>query len=198
MHHEQALIKEIISLGTSRSDVVNQVELKAIPQEELQIFTQSLKNLHEILHFFDMRETNPQELERWALIYILLHDLFHQFYTSPEIHYLETQITTKIFKESENVLTKEQKQALQTSYLLLALNSLKTHHHSLYLISEKIILGEGYFYGIFEPSLWGQKINHQAFEEVIKSLTNKLEKDSLEKLFEKYKNFVPNLNFHLN
>jgi hypothetical protein len=159
-----------------------------LPQEEVKVFITALKNFPKLLPYFEIK-AKKEDLEKWALIYISLHNLFHEIFENHKIEEKELASTLKIFLETENLLSQNQKELLTSSYALLAIESLNLHHELPYLISEKIILGESYFFGVFEPSLWGTKIESEKLLEVVKNVNKKFEEGDIQKLIEAYKNF---------
>jgi len=160
-----------------------------IPKEEAKFFLTSLKNLNKIKGYFELTDLSKEEIEKWSIIFLLLHDFFHSLDNNQSIEKLETKITSQMFVISNEILNENQKLKLASSYVLLAIETLNNFHHSPYFISEKIVLGESYFQGVFEPSLWGIKINHAKFFEVNQKLNKKIENESFESLINNYKNF---------
>jgi len=184
-------MSKLISLRERINEVLRAKSLPSfdfLPQEEAQIFITALKNFPKLLPYFEIK-AKKEDLERWALIYISLHNLFHEIFESDEIVKKEIASTLKIFLETENLLSQNQKELLASSYTLLAIESLNLGHELHYFISEKIILGESYFFGVFEPSLWGTKIQNEKLLEVVKNINKKFEEGNIQKLIEAYKNF---------
>lgn len=190
------LSKELITfINYLSQENYNQLDLNfsSIPEKELRAFFEGLKNLPKITSSFELKNLSKEDLERGSLTYLFIHDLYHKSIKGDNLLLLETEITLLSFKEIENVLNNNQKSLIQSSYLLLSLATLNNFHQLEHLISEKIILGESYFYGVFDISLWGYRIDNQKFSEVIENLYQKLKNNSLDKIINRYKNFVPDL-----
>lgn len=185
------LQKEILELRNLVSKKNFPVNFSNIPEQELKAFLDGIKKIKYISNNFELEEISKDELEKWGLGYLLIHDLFHKSFQNDNLYILETEITLQTFEESKKILTEKEIKSLEVGYLLLSLASLETHHSLEYLISEKIIIGESYFYGVFSISLWGYKFDNKKFEEVISNLLRKLKDGSIEKLIQRYKNLVP-------
>ncbi|MER3570221.1 MAG: hypothetical protein C4348_01255 [Patescibacteria group bacterium] len=186
-------IEEILKLkNIDNENYLKNLSFNFLPQKEGLIFTSALKDLKRIKNYLEIKD-NLEEVTKWGLIYIALHNLYHQHHQKENIHLLELETTLPIFLEIENLLNEEEKRKLQLAYISLAINSLRIDHKNDYLISEKIVLGEGYFYGVFELGIWGWKFNKNNFDLTIKNLVEKLEKNEIEKLIEKYKNLTHDL-----
>jgi len=182
---ELTSLKEKISEVLKAKTVPN---FDFLPPEEAKVFIAALKNFHKLLPYFEIK-TKKEDLEKWALIYLSLHNLFHEVFENYKIEEKEIVSTLKIFLETESLLNQNQKELLIHSYGLLSIEALNLHHELPYLISEKIILGESYFFGVFEPSLWGTKIKSEKLLEVIKNINKKLENGGIQQLIKSYKNF---------
>jgi len=185
------LQKEILELRNLVSKKNFPVNFSNIPEQELKAFLDGIKKIKYISNNFELEEISKDELEKWGLGYLLIHDLFHKSFQNDNLYILETEITLQTFEESKKILTEKEIKSLEVGYLLLSLASLETYHSLEYLISEKIIIGESYFYGVFSISLWGYKFDNKKFEEVISNLLRKLKDGSIEKLIQRYKNLVP-------
>lgn len=185
------LQKEILELRNLVSKKNFPVNFSNIPEQELKAFLDGIKKIKYISNNFELEEISKDELEKWSLGYLLIHDLFHKSFQNDNLYILETEITLQTFEESKKILTEKEIKSLEVGYLLLSLASLETYHSLEYLISEKIIIGESYFYGVFSISLWGYKFDNKKFEEVISNLLRKLKDGSIEKLIQRYKNLVP-------
>ena len=168
----------------------NYLELKAIPVEEAKVFLASVNSLPQHLVKFDSPPLDRNELNKWALIYLALHNLFHSEINHQDISKLEILTTAPIFTTTNNLLTEEDFAKLSFAYFLLGLTALRINHSLEHLISEKVILGEFVAIGGIENSVWGLKIKHQLLPTVSQNILSKTEKDRHSLLIKKYKNLI--------
>lgn len=197
MNHAFQVINKIEEIIKSPGlELKESLALSSLPQDEAQIFLSSLKNSFEILKKLDIeyhKKFSKEELQKWQLIYIKIHDLFHQVIYKEKLTELELETTLSIFSENNLTVKNEDFEKLALAYFVLGVTALKNYHDSPYLISEKIILGEFISRGGCEESLWGLKCHHHMFVEVSKDLSQKLIKGTYTLLEKQYKNFVPTL-----
>ncbi|GBD34578.1 hypothetical protein HRbin35_00311 [bacterium HR35] len=189
MRHSTSIKDFLLNIISNSEKGSLDLNFNFIPKEEAKFFLASLKNINKVKGYFELNELSKEEIEKWSIIFLLLHDFFHSLADDSSIEKLETKITPQMFVASSEILNENQKLKLASAYILLGIETLNNFHHSPYFISEKIVLGESYFQGVFEPSLWGVKINHSKFFEVTQKLNKKIETESLERLIANYKNF---------
>lgn len=172
----------------------NYSNFNAIPQEELAIISKSFSFLDKTLAKFDILRTglNKNEIQKWSLIYLALHNLLHQENNEVnDLTKLEIYSTAPIFLYAQNLLEKNEQEKLIYAYFILGSNSLKIDHSLPHLISEKLILGEFIAFGGIEESLWGYKLKTDLMLQISQNILEKTNKDRINHLIAKYKNFVP-------
>lgn len=186
MNHTFQDLKNILESLSFKRDI----EINAIPEEEIKIFLSAMQNSSEILKKLDLSHNlDKNELKKWQFAYLKLHDLFHQEINDDDIVKLELKTTAPIFA-NPSLFNQEDFEKLILSYFILGVSALKNSHSSLYIISEKIILGEFISVGGCEKGIWGIKCKHNIFTEVAKNLLGKVERDRHQHLVKKYKDFV--------
>lgn len=181
-------IKKILEKDYS----LEKTDLRFIPEEEAKIFLEAIKNNEKIISKIDpfSVDYDKNELKKWQLIYLNLHDLYHQAIISQNLTELEIKATASILKEMVSFLEPLNLSKFYLAYLILGISSLKINHLLPYLISEKIILGEFVSVGGIETSIWGIKLKTQILHDVSNNIINKLQKDNYHSLVKKYKNFI--------
>jgi hypothetical protein len=163
-----------------------------LPQAEVNVFINALKLVPELITKFDPRyfKFNKEEIERWSIIYLNIHNLFHSEINENEIEKLEILTTAPIFIEVTKIIPPEDQEKLNAAYFILGVAALKINHKLEHLISEKIILGEFISLGGIEESIWGLKLNHQILTSVAKNILEKTENNNHYCLVKRYKNFI--------
>ncbi len=181
-------IKKILEKDYS----LEKTDLRFIPEEEAKIFLEAIKNNEKIISKIDpfSVDYDKNELKKWQLIYLNLHDLYHQVIISQNLTELEIKATASILKEMVSFLEPSNLSKLYLAYLILGISSLKINHLLPCLISEKIILGEFVSVGGIETGIWGIKLKTQILHDVSNNIINKLQKDNYHSLVKKYKNFI--------
>lgn len=168
----------------------NYLDLKAIPSEEIKVFWASINILNHHIVKFDSPSLDKNEIKKWALIYLALHNLFHSEVNHQDITKLEVLTTAPIFTLTKDLLTEEDLAKLSFAYFLLGFTALRINHSLENLISEKLILGEFVAIGGIENGIWGLKFKHQILPTVAQNILAKVEKDRHNFLVKKYKNLV--------
>ena len=166
------------------------IELTAIPEKEGKIFLMANNLLPETLVKFTNLPFDKNEAQRWSLIYLALHDLFHSEINYSDIVKLEILTTAPIFVLTKNILDNINLTKLFCAYFLLGFTALKINHDLEYLISEKLILGEFFALGGIENNIWGFKIKHELLPEIVNNILIKTQKDRHNFLVKKYKNLA--------
>lgn len=173
------------------------LKLDFLPQQEAKVFLSSFSLLDDIFAKFDILKINfnKAEIKKWALVYLSLHNLFHEEYNkiyNNDLTKLEIYSTAPIFLETKN-LADNDFQKLVYGYFLLGSAALKINHSLENLISEKLILGEFFAFGGVDQSIWGYELKTDLIREIAKNILEKTEKDRINYLIKKYQNFVPYL-----
>ena len=168
----------------------NYLDLRSLPFEETKIFLASVNSSPKNLIKFDSPPLNKDETNKWTLIYLALHNLFHSEINCQDISKLEILATTPIFIITKDLLPEEELAKLCFAYFLLGFTALRLNHSLEYLISEKVILGEFVAVGGIEKSIWGLKFKHYLLPTVAQNILAKVEKDRHDFLVKKYKNLV--------
>lgn len=168
------------------------LSLKSMPQEEARVFLASLNQFEKLTLKFDPIWFKPHkdDLKRWGVIYLLLHDLFHSEINHQDLTKLEIFTTAPIFNHVKEIVGKENTENLALAYFILGTGSLKINHSLNHLISEKIILGEFISVGGLDNGIWGFRIKKELLIDIAKNVLEKTEKDNHKLLIKKYKNFV--------
>lgn len=171
---------------------IEEFNIDKLPESEANIFINALKLLPELATKFDHNyfKLTKEEIQRWAIIYLNLHNLFHAEINENEIKKLEILTTAPIFIEVAKIIPQEDQEKLYKSYFLLGGAALKINHKLEHLISEQIILGEFISLGGLERSIWGLKLNSHLLLEVTKNVLEKTQKDHHHYLIKRYKNFI--------
>ncbi|BCX15495.1 MAG: hypothetical protein KatS3mg097_387 [Candidatus Parcubacteria bacterium] len=187
-------VKKIFETKISNYDL-NDESFAYIPNEEMKIFLQTIKNMPKTISKFNLKDLqlSHQEIEKWALIYLKIHNMLHYEKISTindNIELIETEITATTFSETFHLIHNNDFKKLSTAYISLSLEAINNHHHSPFLISEKIILGEFVCNGGFEISLWGLKIKEHILSSVAKNILERINNNNYQKLLQKYQNFV--------
>jgi hypothetical protein len=180
-------IKLIIEKADSQE---NCFDFSFLPQDEVKTFLASLNNLPKYLVNFVSPKLDKNEVQKWALIYLALHNLWHSEINHQDIAKLEIFTTAPIFHSTQNILSEEDLVKISFTYFLLGFSALKINHSLDYLISEKLILGEFVALGGIEKSIWGLKFKPEIMPSVAKNIQEKTEKDRHHFLLKKYKNLV--------
>jgi hypothetical protein len=188
-------IKKILA---NRLDLEEILNLKNIPNEELKTFLSAFKVIDKILIKLDFQVINlltKDEIKKWALIYILIHDLSHEMINKENYNLakLEVLSTAPIFAHLKEISQPIDYQKFIYAYFCLGFGSLNINHHLDNLISEKIILGEFSSIGGLETGLWGIKLKEDLFDYALTSIIKKFETDKYSSLVKRYANF--NLDF---
>lgn len=197
MNHSNTLIELKKIIENRNFDISDpHFKLDFLPQEEAKVFLSSFPLFDNILFKFDILKLtfDKEEIKKWALIYLALHNLFHEKYNKiygSDLTKLEIYSTAPLFLDTKDLLEVDF-QKLTYAYFLLGSSSLKTNHSLPYLISEKLILGEFIALGNLEESLWGYQLKTNSMPEVAKNILEKTEKDRIHHLIKKYQNFIPN------
>jgi hypothetical protein len=165
-------------------------DLKHIPFEEAKVFLTSVDNLDQYLTKLETSLLDKNEVKRWALIYLALHDLLHSETENQDITKLEVFTTAPIFDLTKNILDEKDFEKLSLAYFLLSLSSLKINHSLEHLISEKLILGEFVAIGGVEKGIWGLKFKYQFLPQAASNIFNKVKNDRHNFLLRKYKNLI--------
>ncbi|GIW65201.1 MAG: hypothetical protein KatS3mg093_180 [Candidatus Parcubacteria bacterium] len=184
-------IKKILETKLEAEKIIN---LKNIPGEELKTFLTAFKIIDKALDKIDFKIINflnKEEIRKWALIYILIHDLFHETINNEnyELAKLEIYSTAPIFYHLKEIGQPSDYQKLIYAYFSLSFNSLIINHRLENLISEKIILGEFFSIGGLENGLWGIKLKENMFEYALESINEKFKTDKYSILVKRYTNF---------
>jgi len=180
-------IKLILEKTDLQKDYLN---FSSLPKDEARVFLTSLNHLPKYLINFVSPKLDKNEVQKWALIYLALHNLWHSEINHQDIIKLEIFTTSPIFHSTQNILSEEDLAKLSFTYFLLGLSALKINHCLDHLISEKIILGEFVALGGIEKSIWGLKFKPEIMPSVAKNIQEKTEKDRHYFLLKKYKNLV--------
>ncbi len=170
---------------------VENIHLEALPPEEARVFLNVLKQFEKFLNQFDPSwlNFNKDELQRWGFIYVLLHNLSHQHINHSDLVKLEILTTAPLFEDIRNFIPSEEYQKFIITYFILGSGSLKINKNLIYLISEKLILGEFVSFGGVENGLWGLRLKENLLPQIAKNILEKAEKDKISLLLKKYKNF---------
>jgi hypothetical protein len=180
-------IKLILEKTDAQKDYLN---FASLPQDEAKVFLACLNNLPKYLINFVSPKLDKNEVQKWGLIYLALHNLWHSEINHQDITKLEIFTTAPIFHSTQNILSEEDLAKLSFTYFLLGFSALKINHSLDYLISEKLILGEFVALGGIEKSIWGLKFKPEIMPSVAKNIQEKTEKDRHHFLLKKYKNLV--------
>lgn len=180
-------IKLILENSNLKKDYL---ELSSMPNDEAKVFLAALNSLQKFLINFVSPNVNKEEIERWSLIYLALHNLWHSEFSHDDIGKLEILTTAPILSSLQEILNQEEFQKLSFAYFLLGFSVLKINHSLENLISEKVILGEFVALGGIEKDIWGLKFKPEIMPTVAKNIQNKTEKDRHHLLIKKYKNIV--------
>ncbi len=184
---------ETIKLVLTKSEKnINNFSIDALPKEEAKVFVSALKMAPNFLikldhSYFDIRR---DEIEKWAVIYINLHNLFHSEYNDSDINKLEILTTVPIWTNLPELIAPQEQRKINLAYFLLGLSALKINHNLENLISEKIILGEFLAFGGIEKGIWGLKLKDEILPNVVKNILEKTQKNNHHQLVKKYKNFI--------
>lgn len=196
MDNKILTINKLDKILNNCSELEKIVNLKNIPAEELKIFLSSFNLLDKIWAKIDFRilgSLNKDELKKWSIIYVIIHDLFHEEINNKQnynLSQLEIYSTIPIFIQLKETINSENYQKFIYAYFSLGLGALKINHRLENLISEKIILGEFSSIGGLENDLWGVKLKTELFDYALKTILNKFENSRYEMLIKRYKNFV--------
>lgn len=169
-----------------------------IPDEEMKIFLQTIKSIPKTISKFDLKDLqlSSQEIERWAIVYLKIHNMLHYEKTQTNItnndyiELTEIEITATTFSETSQLVNNNDFKKLGTAYISLAIEAINNYHNSPFLISEKTLLGEFVYNGGFEISLWGLKIKENILSYVAKNVLERIKNNNYQKLLQKYRNFV--------
>jgi hypothetical protein len=184
-------VLEEIKLILEKTDLEkDRLNFSSLPKDEAKVFLISLNNLPRYLINFVSPKLDKNEIQKWALAYLALHNLWHSEINHQDIAKLEIFTTTPIFHSTKNILSEEDLAKLSFTYFLLGFSALKINHSLDYLISEKLILGEFVALGGIEKSIWGLKFKPEIIPSVAKNIQEKTEKDRHHFLLKKYKNLV--------
>lgn len=187
---------EIIKLVLTKSEKnINNFNIDALPKEEAKVFVSALKMIPNFLikldnSYFDIRR---DEIEKWAMIYINLHNLFHSEYNDyndSDINKFEILTTVPVWINLPELISPQEQKKINLAYFLLGISALKINHDLENLISEKIILGEFIAFGGIEEGMWGLKLKDEIFPTVAKNVLEKTERNNHNHLVKKYKNFI--------
>lgn len=182
---------EKIKLILEKEDLPkNYLDFSYLPEEEAKIFLASINNLPKYLINFVDPKISKNELQKWALIYLTLHNLWHSEVNLQDIIKLEILTTAPIFHLTQNILSEDEIKKLSFAYFLLGLSALQTNHSLENLISEKLILGEFVAVGGIEKNVWGLKCKPELMPSIAKNIQIKTENDRHNFLLKKYKNLV--------
>lgn len=176
----------ILNLNSYKSNL----NLDYIPKEEAEMFLSAVTEIKNYLLNLENPKTNFDEIKKWSLIYIALHDLFHSLNKENDLTKTEILSTTNIFEVINEHVFPVKFQLLVTAYFVLGISCLKKHHSSEYLISEKVVLGEFNALGGIKKGRWGLIVDHQLMPQIATNITLKVKKDTHHFLVKKYKNFI--------
>ena len=182
-------IKKILEIANLKN---LDLDLKAIPQEEIHFFLTALNQLEKLKLKLDPTwfKMEINDLKKYGFIYLALHNLFHQEIKDDDLTKLELLTTARPFKHLKDSTSKEILGNISLSYFLLGVNSLKINPTLPYLISEKIILGEFFSVGGLDNGVWGFRVKNELLPQVVENILKKTEKNTHQFLIKKYKNFV--------
>lgn len=168
------------------------LDLKAMPQEEVVVFLAALNQFDKLFLKLDHSwlKLEKNDLRRWGIAYLLLHDLFHAETRESDLTKLEILTTAQIFTKAKEISSQENLDRLSLAYFILGAASLKINHSLPVLISEKIILGEFVSVGGLDNGIWGIRIKKELLPETAAKVLEKTHKGSLRPLAKKYKNFI--------
>jgi len=151
-------------------------------EEERRVFERSISRLP---HPSIFSSISRQDLDYYSKLYLVRHNLYHQEIKDSLISLAEVKISLKaildLLEEFEN--TKIAETCIHLSLLLIEENP-----GSVYTVSKKVLMGEFIERGGLEPGVWGWKPKIDVFPETVNCLKTKMEKNSLEKLIERYQN----------
>lgn len=192
MNHTIKEIKETLEIINLKKPALSIIDFSNIPEEEVRIFLEASKNNLEFIKKLDISalRIDKNELQKWQILYIKLHDLYHKEFREEDLNKLEIKTTASLFPDAEKVLDELGIEKLILAYISLGFSALKINRSSCYLISEKVLLGEFASLGGFERGIWGIKVNHKILPIVIRNVLDKLERGRHEMLVNKYKNFT--------
>jgi len=168
----------------------NYLEINHLPEEEAKVFIQALKTLPDYIFKLENKNLKKEELKKWAVIYILLHNLLHDEIKNEEIDKLEILTTSPIFITLNNILEEKNKEYFSLAYFLLSLVSLKQNPKLQNLISEKLILSELLSLGGISYGLWGIKLKTEVLFMASENIFKKINHPNFEKLIKKTQNII--------
>jgi hypothetical protein len=189
MGNTSELIK--LAIAKTNSDITD-FTFRAMPEKEVAVFIAALKNIPNILIKMDhdYLKFNKEEIKKWAVIYLHLHNLFHSEANDEDLTKLEIVTTAPIFIEVPEIITQEEQKKLNLAYFSLGVAALKINHNLENLISEKIILGEFMAFGGLQEGIWGWQLKDEILTSVAKNILEKTNKNNHYFLVKKYKNFI--------
>ena len=167
-------------------------DLKAMPTEEAAVFLAALNQFDKLFLKLDPSwlKLEKNELRRWGVAYLLLHDLLHTEIQENDLTKLEIFTTIPILTSIKEVTSPENADRLAIAYFILGAASLQINHSLPFLISEKIILGEFVAIGGLDNGIWGIRIKKEILTEVATNVLEKAKKGTLQLLVKKYKDFI--------
>ncbi len=169
------------------------MNINALPEKEASVFVAALKEIPEILVKLDhkqLQNIDKEDIKKWAVIYLNLHNLFHSEKNENDLNKLEILTTAPILANLQEILSPQEQKLLNLAYFSLGLSALKINHRLEYLISEKIILGEFFAIGGIEEGIWGLKLKEEVLPNVAKNVLDKTLRDNHHHLVKKYSNFI--------
>lgn len=187
-------VKKIFETKINSYDINNE-SFAYMPDEEMKIFLKTIQNMPKTISKFNLKDLqlSRQEIEKWALIYLKIHNMLHQEKIQTNSEYLElieTEITAITFAETFRLISNNDFKKLSTAYISMSIDAINNYHHSPFLISEKIFLGEFIYNGGFEISLWGLKIKEHILSCVAENILERIKNNNYQKLLQNYRNFV--------
>ncbi len=182
-------IKKILENGDLTK---TNLDLKAMPHEETMVFLAALNQFEKLFLKLDPSwlKLEKNDLKRWGIVYLLLHDLFHAETQENDLVKLEIFTTAPIFINIQEITPQENVDRLVLAYFILGAASLKINHSLPALISEKIILGEFVAMGGLDDGIWGIRIKKDLLPKIASNVFEKSKRGNLQLLVKKYKNFV--------
>lgn len=157
-------------------------EGRFMPAEERALFERAIARLP---HPSISSSLSYKELDKHSKIYLVKHNLYHKEIRSNPVSVAEIQISLQTLQD---LLQEIDLINVVESYLHLALLAIEENPNSVYVISEKVFIGEFVERGGLEPSVWHWKAKVELFPEVLQCLQEKLEKSNFDRLIERYQN----------
>lgn len=151
-----------------------------MPKEEKLIFERAINRLP---HPSISSNLSYKELAQYTKIYLEKHNYYHQKIQETPLAIAEVKISLRTLLD---LLEEYEVNKITESYFHLALLAVEENPGSVYVVSEKVLLGEFVERGGLEPSVWNWKPKIEFFPELVKCLHEKAEKNNITHFVERY------------